>query len=323
MNTFAVVAQLPILSCYFAGIIITGNMFPYSPWLLGTALAAVTVFIMVTAGFLLYSRGSSALEAELQMLEHERREVEIKVSLEEMHADIARLTKHVPIQSIDPLSPLGRRSTISLASPDLEHAIPKSRQALETSLNNKEANAQKARYDIGLYPCYVIALSDLCELDEICCHEDLLKKKKLKILSPRSRRPSCAFTYFISHNWDQDDFPDNPCNTKLRWLKQLRSHLNLKDDSEVWLWWDYISIPQKNRERQILAISSIVYYVHLCSRFLPLVRDEDEWRALYKNGIAKASDNSNSNGMFPGTLNRYLRKYMSNQMSCAFWIIIV
>ena len=43
-------------------------MFPYSPWLLGTALAAVTVFIMVTAGFLLYSRGSSALEAELQML---------------------------------------------------------------------------------------------------------------------------------------------------------------------------------------------------------------------------------------------------------------
>ena len=159
-----------------------------------------------------------------------------------------------------------------ISRPRAQISIPRS-----AAFDLDGANAVEARYDIGLYPCYVISLTDLCELDVVQPHEELLKVGKLRVLTPRTRRPSCAFTYFVSHNWDQPDFPDNKRNTKLRWLKGLRMHLNLDDESEVWLWWDYISIPQRNRKNQIKAISSIVHYVHLCSRFLPLVRDEAEY----------------------------------------------
>jgi hypothetical protein len=35
VNAFAVAAQWPLLACYFGGVIITGDMFDYTEWLLG------------------------------------------------------------------------------------------------------------------------------------------------------------------------------------------------------------------------------------------------------------------------------------------------
>lgn len=55
--------------------------------------------------------------------------------------------------------------------------------------------------------------------------------------------------------------------------------------SELWVWWDLISIPQRNCGKQKAAIHSLCYYASLCSRFLPLVRDEVEWATLYKENI--------------------------------------
>ena len=258
---------------------------------------------MLFAAGIQYRMGSSALESELEMLEHERREIEIKTSITEMKQDISRLSKLSAAETLlsDPLSPQRYSNVTGLVSPDLERRSPS--QEVE-AFDLDGANAVEARYDIGLYPCYVISLTDLCELDVVQPHEELLKVGKLRVLTPRTRRPSCAFTYFVSHNWDQPDFPDNKRNTKLRWLKGLRMHLNLDDESEVWLWWDYISIPQRNRKNQIKAISSIVHYVHLCSRFLPLVRDEAEWHA--KEDDAQAAESNDA--IFPGTLQRYLRR---------------
>ena len=55
---------------------------------------------------------------------------------------------------------------------------------------------------------------------------------------------------------------------------------------EVWLWWDLVSIPQSDRERQKNAIRSLCYYAQLCSRFIPLVRDEKCWGSLYEEDIS-------------------------------------
>ena len=111
----------------------------------------------------------------------------------------------------------------------------------------------------------------------------------LEKLTPLSSAPSSAFTYFVSQNWETfgaDPHPDNERNTKLRWLKNLRQHMCLPESvAEVWIWWDVLSIPQRNRVEQVKAIQSLCYYSQLCSRFIPLVRDEAEWRALYGEDI--------------------------------------
>jgi len=49
----------------------------------------------------------------------------------------------------------------------------------------------------------------------------------------------------------------------------------------VWIWWDFISIPQKMRSLQLKAIASLPYYCSLCTRFIPLVRDAVIWTSLY------------------------------------------
>ena len=69
-------------------------------------------------------------------------------------------------------------------------------------------------------------------------------------------------------------------------MKHLRRHLRIpRGVEEVWIWWDYISVPQKNRELQAKAISSVVAYAQLASRFLPLVRDADAWEELYDEDL--------------------------------------
>ena len=69
--------------------------------------------------------------------------------------------------------------------------------------------------------------------------------------------------------------------TKLQWLKNVRAHLRIPDDIEVWIWWDFISIPQKERNLQLRAIASLPYYANICSRFIPMVRDPEHWVRMY------------------------------------------
>ena len=49
----------------------------------------------------------------------------------------------------------------------------------------------------------------------------------------------------------------------------------------MWLWFDVLSVPQINMKTQRRAVASLCYYCQLATRFLPLVRDADEWRALH------------------------------------------
>ena len=80
----------------------------------------------------------------------------------------------------------------------------------------------------------------------------------------------------------------------------LRKHLAIPDTIEVWIWWDFISIPQKRRSLQLKAIASLPYYCSLCTRFIPLVRDAATWTKLYPR---------DTNLNLPvGTLESYLKR---------------
>ena len=87
----------------------------------------------------------------------------------------------------------------------------------------------------------------------------------------------------ISQNWENRNSPDNNEGTKLKWLKNMKTHLKVNADNECWIWWDLICVPQHNRELQKKAIASLAYYATLCSRFIPLVRDRKEWEKLYED----------------------------------------
>ena len=93
--------------------------------------------------------------------------------------------------------------------------------------------------------------------------------------------PRGSSTYFVSHNWESADHPDNDKGTKLAWLKNIKGHLRIHTDREVWIWFDYFSVPQKNRDDQNKAIMSLPHYTQLCTRILPLVRDARRWEELY------------------------------------------
>ena len=84
-----------------------------------------------------------------------------------------------------------------------------------------------------LYPCWVIPLTALLDYDELPIHESCIEK--LEELLPDSISPSCAYSFFISQNWEGGrpgppgqgyynvrgcPHPDNKLNTKLRWLKR-------------------------------------------------------------------------------------------------------
>ena len=127
-------------------------------------------------------------------------------------------------------------------------------------------------------------------------------RRSCTLSTPRrtTRTPSGAFTFFVSQNWESLDSPDNSQGTKLQWLKSLRKHLAIPDTIEVWIWWDFISIPQKKRSLQLKAIASLPYYCSLCTRFIPLVRDAATWSRLYPQ-----DENQN---LPVGTIESYIKR---------------
>ena len=115
--------------------------------------------------------------------------------------------------------------------------------------------------------------------------------------------PNSAFTYLVSHNWESADHPDNNEGTKLRWLKNMKAHLGIHTSHEMWIWFDVFSIPRKDRQEQIKAISSLPHYAQLCTRILPLVRDVRRWEELYSKSPSQLIT-----GMACGDINTYYQR---------------
>ena len=122
------------------------------------------------------------------------------------------------------------------------------------------------------------------------CHEDALEAGSIVVLRKDSHEPSPSHSYFVSQNWEGEDgsglngkgkHPDNSKNTKLLWLLNMKQHLCIPEATKIWVWWDWCSVPQRNRSNQQLAVQSLCYYCQMCTRFLPLVRDGDAWQKVH------------------------------------------
>ena len=94
------------------------------------------------------------------------------------------------------------------------------------------------------------------------------------------------------------------------------------------IWIDYLCVPQDNRKLQKLAIGSLCVYASLASRFVPLVRNAEEWNRIHTEKAviptavnprnkrnAKDADKPEGNDAdndlllqerIPGTLQRYI-----------------
>ena len=97
-----------------------------------------------------------------------------------------------------------------------------------------EAETMEINFRKPLYPCYVISVKNLCTLSRFIKHEEAMKLGLLEELTETTRRPSCALTYFISHNWIEYNFPDSSNNIKLKWLQKLPKHFDLQDGADAW-----------------------------------------------------------------------------------------
>ncbi|KAH8074917.1 hypothetical protein JL720_10666 [Aureococcus anophagefferens] len=131
----------------------------------------------------------------------------------------------------------------------------------------------------------------------------------LEELTATSRSPHSAASFFVSHEWEGADHPDNHANTKLRWLQSLDRHVGV-GHAEVWIWLDYLCVPQEPGAKRRRALASLCCYANLCSRFVPLVRSPAAWSRLYGHGAEPP-------GALPGTLHSYLARAWSRLELCA------
>ena len=53
------------------------------------------------------------------------------------------------------------------------------------------------------------------------------------------------------------------------------------------MWFDVCSVPQTDKVAQRKAVASLCYFCQLCTRFMPLVRDEIKWRELHAEAEAR------------------------------------
>jgi hypothetical protein len=150
-------------------------------------------------------------------------------------------------------------------------------------------------------------------------------------LVPGGARPLDVDTYFISHQWEgvTDEpnkyvkgltpyerrrpgsaCPDNHRRTKLQWVCNLRRHFKLSEKDmlgnarEIWIWWDWLSMPVKSERQRERAVCSMPFYIQHCRNFVPLVRDMGRWTELYPLDKPPLSGPK-------GTIEEYLRESAS------------
>ena len=57
-----------------------------------------------------------------------------------------------------------------------------------------------------------------------------------------------------------------PSPRQLRWLRRMKQHMAIPHGRQIWIWFDILSIPQRERDLQIKAIASLPAYTQLCTR---------------------------------------------------------
>ena len=190
--------------------------------LIGGLLLASNLITLFAALYLQVTQGDRQVELSLTLAESEMRECELVHEQEQMRADIESLLKRTGLELKTSAS-----SVESAAGP-----VGKAAKMQEQMFMSAVAECTDfPSFTKRLYPCWVISLTNLAAFSELPQHEDALEM--LEELLPDSTSPSCAFSFFISQNWEggrpgppgHEYFnvrgrahPDNKLNTKVRFL---------------------------------------------------------------------------------------------------------
>ncbi|KAJ1632992.1 hypothetical protein T492DRAFT_837994 [Pavlovales sp. CCMP2436] len=123
------------------------------------------------------------------------------------------------------------------------------------------------------FPLMVIRASDFLQMGELVIFEEMRKRGKLEVLdlvqeakeyfSPGAAQPRRLI--FLSHQWLAFDSPD-PDGVQYRVMAAAVTAVamsNSWDLSDVYVWVDYSSIPQKHKPSQLAAINSLSLYASI------------------------------------------------------------
>ena len=164
----------------------------------------------------------------------EFREAETKLTITEMRSDFNNLQLKLGLSLAKddattklPATIRGPSASISTTA-DIQGATSrKSKGVLGKVFKMDSGKALEVSFNKAHYPCMVISLTNLMKLSEIITHEQAMASDILEELTATSRAPSCAYTFFISQNWESRTSPDNASGTKLRWLQNMKRHLQV------------------------------------------------------------------------------------------------
>jgi hypothetical protein len=277
-NVLANLAQLQLLATSLVAYMLITELEGARPAKLvlwGILLLLVNLGTVLLAIWLQVTESNRQIVLQLMLLEREIRDAEMLMDGQSLRADIARLQRSTGMQLSVP--------SLKDVLPEMDDASAAAKLQGAMFIEEIEGSPIPSHTKL-LYPCWVIPLSKLRKLERLPTHEDALQAEYLDELTQLSTQPSCAYSFFVSQNWEggtEEPHPDNPRNTKLRWLCRLREHLGLPQTRELWIWFDILSVPQRDRTLQMKAIGSLCAFTHLITRFIPLVRDENMWQRLY------------------------------------------
>ena len=149
------------------------------------------------------------------------------------------------------------------------------------------------------FPIFVISISRLLNMTRMLTHEQLREEGAL-----HQWKKGDGNILFVSHTWLNFQHPDNEKNEKLgllknwlrrildgsardispQWslqqttkgrgiegLKGIKAKTVRRDLKDGYVWLDLASIPQADRDSQVLAIQSIPNYIRVCSYFVVVV----------------------------------------------------
>ena len=302
-NILAHICQLLVFVVFLASFMVQAEPFPFSPFALGVVLVVMVVLVLITFVAFGMQKKAQLTEQMLRLREMEFRDWEADMDILELRADVQSLRMRYEKAKLAAEAEQRRNITHTSGTPVLQRTNTRLRLMLQDATERSRTPtlpcctticAPRGDSNISFlrarYPCFVVAVNSLQRYERLPVHEDAAAANELELLSPTTMAPSSAFTYFISQNWEtygDSPHPDNKRNTKLRWLQNIKKHVKVPSTvTDLWIWWDLISVPQRNHAEQVAAVSSLCYYAQLVSRFIPLVRSEREWLALYPEDIS-------------------------------------
>jgi len=289
-NGLALGAHVLIFTVFFSGQQLLVGVWDGEDSSLGSALVTGILLVTCVLVYLQITESKETAQAELNMHERDIQAQEMRQQIESMMVaqDLLRHTiqgqkgrsRQTSTRSVrNPLTDDEHSAMVEgmgatyvddggLIDSDDDEIEPKSSSMLrfeEKEEDLRQGELRRIRLDLAYrtsavsfgkteYPCYVMAVSTLKGLDYLPDHEEALRLGLLQVLKKGGQVPNSASSYFIAHNWEGADgeTADNKEGTKLLFLQNFHANLAISASREIWVWFDFFSIPSHPGRRQRL-----------------------------------------------------------------------